>query len=106
LATSSLTTCRDSKDATSCIFNAGADAQINDPLGGALTTDEIRSRDFILFLTKAKFGISVANSLAGGYHRDESGGIRPVLELHDNTILKCYRVETEYSSSDGRSLTH
>jgi acetoin utilization deacetylase AcuC-like enzyme len=78
------------------LFNAGADPHINDPLGGALTTDEMRSRDFILFLTMKEFGIPVVTSLAGGYQRDESGGIRPVLELHDNTLIECHRVEREY----------
>ncbi|MEN9827220.1 MAG: hypothetical protein RI953_2965 [Pseudomonadota bacterium] len=87
------------------LFNAGADPHINDPLGGALTTDEMRSRDFILFLTMKEFGIPVATSLAGGYQRDDSGGIRPVLELHDNTLIECHRVENEYSSTAERSLT-
>jgi hypothetical protein len=43
-----------------------------------------------------KLGIPVATSLAGGYQRDENGGIKPVLEIHDNTLLECHRVLTEY----------
>jgi acetoin utilization deacetylase AcuC-like enzyme len=87
------------------LFNAGADPHINDPLGGALTTDEMRSRDFIFFLPMKEFGIPVVTSLAGGYQRDKSAGIRPVLELHDNTLIECHRVEREYSSTAERSLT-
>jgi acetoin utilization deacetylase AcuC-like enzyme len=78
------------------LFNAGADPHIDDPLGGVLTTDEMRSRDFILFLTMKEFGIPVATSLAGGYQRDEEGGIGPVLELHNNTLIECHRVQEEY----------
>ena len=78
------------------LFNAGADPHIDDPLGGVLTTDEMRSRDFILFLIMKEFGIPVATSLAGGYQRDSNGEISPVLELHNNTLIECHRVMTEY----------
>ena len=78
------------------IYNAGADPHIDDPLGGVLTTDEMRSRDFVLYLMMKNFGIPVATSLAGGYQRGEDGGIGPVLILHDNTLRECHRVTTEY----------
>jgi len=78
------------------LYNAGADPHVDDPLGGMLTTDHMRSRDFLLFLCMKKMGIPVATSLAGGYQRDEHGGIGPVLELHNNTLRECYRVLTEY----------
>ena len=78
------------------LYNAGADPHINDPLGGVLTTDQLRSRDFLLFLCMKKLGIPVATSLAGGYQRDENGSINPVLEIHDNTLRECHRVLTEY----------
>ncbi len=78
------------------LYNAGADPHINDPLGGVLTTDQLRSRDFLLFLCMKKLGIPVATSLAGGYQRDENGSIKPVLEIHDNTLRECHRVLTEY----------
>lgn len=78
------------------LYNAGADPHVDDPLGGMLTTDHMRSRDFLLFLCMKKMGIPVATSLAGGYQRDEDGGIGPVLELHNNTLRECYRVLKEY----------
>lgn len=78
------------------LYNAGADPHIDDPLGGVLTTDQLRSRDFLLFLCLKKMGIPVATSLAGGYQFDENGGIGPVLEIHNNTLRECYRVITEY----------
>jgi hypothetical protein len=43
-----------------------------------------------------EYGIPVATSLAGGYQRDADGGIGPVLELHNNTLIECHRVQTEY----------
>lgn len=84
------------KDCDLILYNAGADPHVNDPLGGVLTTDEMRSRDFVLFLMMKNFQIPVATSLAGGYQRDQNGNIRPVLDLHDNTLIECHRVDREY----------
>lgn len=71
------------------LYQAGADPHIDDPLGGWLTTLELFNRDKQVFRTLRKMGIPVAWNLAGGYQRDSSGGIRPVLDIHDNT-LKAY----------------
>lgn len=64
-------------------YQAGADPHVDDPYGGALTTEELKERDRIVF-TKAKdAGIPVVWNLAGGYQPD----ISKVLEIHDNTAL-------------------
>ena len=69
------------------IYNAGVDSHVDDPLGGYLTTEMLKTRDDGIFSIMSQFGIPVAVSLAGGYQKDESGSIRKVLELHDNTFL-------------------
>jgi acetoin utilization deacetylase AcuC-like enzyme len=68
------------------LYQAGAAPHIEDPLGGWLTTLQLFNRDKQVFKTLRKMGIPVAWNLAGGYQRDESGGIRPVLDIHDNTL--------------------
>ena len=87
---------QDLRDCDLIIYNAGADPHVDDPLGGELTTEEMRMRDFVLFLCMKKFAIPVVTSLAGGYQRDSQGSIQPVLELHNNTLKECYRVMREY----------
>lgn len=68
------------------IYQAGADSHIDDPLGGYLNTDQMLRRDQIVFETCRQLQLPVAWNLAGGYQRDEDGGIRPVLDLHNNTF--------------------
>lgn len=68
------------------LYQAGADPHVNDPLGGWMTTEEMRRRDEIVFREAAKIGLPVGWNLAGGYQKDESGTIRPVLDVHDNTM--------------------
>jgi acetoin utilization deacetylase AcuC-like enzyme len=68
------------------IYQAGADSHIDDPLGGYLNTDQMQRRDHIVFDTCRQMQLPVAWNLAGGYQRDPQGGIRPVLDLHDNTF--------------------
>jgi len=67
------------------LYQAGADAHINDPLGGFLTTDQLRERDRIVFKTAVEMGLPVAWNLAGGYQRP----IERVLEIHLNTARCC-----------------
>ena len=69
------------------LYQAGADPHINDPLGGWLTTEQLYRRDAIIFDHLRKMCIPVAWNLAGGYQRDAAGTIRPVLTIHDNTLL-------------------
>lgn len=79
-------------DCNLVLYQAGADAHIDDPLGGWLTTEELQKRDRLVFEGLAAIGVPVAWNLAGGYQRDKSGSIRPVLEIHDNTMKECVRV--------------
>lgn len=71
------------------LYQAGADQHIDDPLGGLFTTEELRNRDRRVFRYCAKHGIPIVWCLAGGYQRDASGGIAPVLEIHRNTMIEC-----------------
>lgn len=69
------------------LYQAGADPHIDDPLGGWLNTDQLYRRDRAVFDGLRRLGIPVAWNLAGGYQHDEEGGIRPVLDIHDNTLV-------------------
>ncbi len=69
------------------LYQAGADPHIDDPLGGWLTTDQLYRRDRAVFDGLCQLGIPVAWNLAGGYQRDAAGSIRPVLDIHDNTMV-------------------
>ena len=69
------------------LYQAGADPHIDDPLGGWLTSDQLYRRDRAVFDGLRRLGIPVAWNLAGGYQHDEEGGIRPVLDIHDNTLV-------------------
>lgn len=71
------------------LYQAGADPHINDPLGGLLTSAELRERDRIVFSECHRLGLPVAWNLAGGYQRDENGGIQPVLDIHNATMEEC-----------------
>jgi len=64
------------------IYNAGVDSHINDPLGGDLTTEQIKERDTIVLEILRQLNIPVAVSLAGGYQKDQQGRIEAVLHLH------------------------
>jgi acetoin utilization deacetylase AcuC-like enzyme len=74
------------------LYQAGADPHINDPLGGWLTTEQLRARDALVFETAHALGLPLVWNLAGGYQRDRNGGITPVLEIHRNTALEHRRV--------------
>lgn len=72
------------------LYQAGADPHVDDPLGGFLTTDQLLERDRRVFAAARARKLPVAWNLAGGYQRDASGGIRPVLDIHDNTLRACW----------------
>lgn len=74
------------------LYQAGADPHINDPLGGWLTTLQLRERDRMVFQSFAAQKIPVAWNLAGGYQRELDGSIPKVLEIHDNTLRACAEV--------------
>lgn len=71
------------------LYQAGADPHVDDPLGGWLTTEQLRKRDRIMFKTAKAMGLPCCFNLAGGYQRDDEGTIRPVLDIHDNTMREC-----------------
>jgi len=82
------------------LYQAGADPHENDPLGGDLTTEQMRKRDHLVFQFAKDKGIPIAWNLAGGYQQD----FEKVLELHENTLLACLEVfqSTSAGSSDPR----
>jgi acetoin utilization deacetylase AcuC-like enzyme len=71
------------------LYQAGADAHVDDPLGGWMTSEQLARRDRIVFATAAAIGLPVAWNLAGGYQLDASGGIAPVLAIHRETMRAC-----------------
>jgi acetoin utilization deacetylase AcuC-like enzyme len=80
------------------LYQAGADPHVDDPLGGFLTTNQLRERDKLVFELADLLGIPVAWNLAGGYQVDSGGGIQAVLDIHNNTILECAAVYVKNNS--------
>lgn len=66
------------------LYQAGADPHVDDPLGGCLTTEQMRKRDRQVF--ESFQGKPLVWNLAGGYQKDAAGSIEPVLALHRNTV--------------------
>jgi acetoin utilization deacetylase AcuC-like enzyme len=86
-------------DCAVVLFNAGVDPHVDDPLGGILTGPEMAERDRIVYRGLRQLGVPVVTMLAGGYQRDAGGGIRPVLDLHDQTLEACF---AEYHAHGSR----
>lgn len=84
------------------LYQAGADCHVADPLGGFLTTEDMRQRDRLIFSLALKHKVPLVWNLAGGYQRDARGGISPVLTLHRNTVREalaaCDRADRSGSS--------
>lgn len=74
------------------LYQAGADIHVNDPLGGRMSTKEMQQRDALVFELASKHRLPLVWCLAGGYQRDKSGGIEPVLALHRQTMFECLKV--------------
>lgn len=74
------------------IYQAGADPHIDDPLGGDMTSAEMRERDRFVLSKCREMQLAMAITLAGGYLRDVYGTIAPVLALHRATIEEAQRV--------------
>lgn len=72
-------------------FQAGADTHVDDPLGGLLTTEEMRERDRTLFGIARDLGIPVTWNLAGGYQTESDGSIPKVVALHLITFEEALR---------------
>jgi acetoin utilization deacetylase AcuC-like enzyme len=68
------------------IYQAGADAHCEDPLGGVLTNEQLMERDRRIFQIAKDLGVGIAWTLAGGYQKDRDGGISRVVEIHLNTF--------------------
>ena len=83
------------RDCDVILYQAGADPHVDDPLGGWLTTEQLRERDRRVFESAQRLGVPIAWNLAGGYQEPLS----KVLEIHDNTMRECERV---YGGQDGR----
>lgn len=77
------------------LYQAGADAHIDDPLGGFLTTNQMRERDLTVFKEAQTWNVPIVWNLAGGYQIElfPSGrtSIRKVLDLHDITMRQCLK---------------
>jgi acetoin utilization deacetylase AcuC-like enzyme len=67
------------------LYQAGADPHIDDPLGGWLTTAQLRERDRRVFTGCRAMGLPVAWNLAGGYQTP----LRKVIDIHDHTMIEC-----------------
>jgi acetoin utilization deacetylase AcuC-like enzyme len=74
------------------LYQAGADTHIDDPLGGLLTTEQMRERDRTLFSIARELAIPVTWNLAGGYQVERDGSIPRVVQLHLNTFEEALRV--------------
>jgi acetoin utilization deacetylase AcuC-like enzyme len=70
------------------LYQAGADPHIDDPLGGFLTTPELKERDRRVFTDLHARNIPVAWNLAGGYQQPLS----KVIAIHRNTYEVCSEV--------------
>jgi acetoin utilization deacetylase AcuC-like enzyme len=77
------------RDCDLVLYQAGADAHVDDPLGGFLTNEQLARRDAIVFREARRLGVPVAWNLAGGYQRGADGSIAPVLAIHEATARAC-----------------
>jgi acetoin utilization deacetylase AcuC-like enzyme len=68
------------------MYQAGADTHIDDPMGGLLTTDQMRERDRTMFCIARDLAIPLTWNLAGGYQIEADGSIPRVVLLHMNTF--------------------
>jgi acetoin utilization deacetylase AcuC-like enzyme len=75
-------------DCAVVIYQAGADPHMEDPFGGALTNEQLRERDRIVFTTLKRLGVPVAWNLAGGYQQP----LQKVLDIHNATMEECLKV--------------
>lgn len=76
------------------LYQAGADPHLDDPLGGILSTAQMRERDRMVF--EQLGGLPMVWNLAGGYQvvkgASEAERIEPVLALHRQTAKLHYEI--------------
>ena len=66
-------------------YQAGADPHVKDPLGGALSTEQMQLRDRAVFRFARSAGIPIVWNLAGGNQRP----VQKVIDLHVTTAQEC-----------------
>lgn len=76
---------RSMRECSVILYQAGADPHVNDPLGGWLDDAQLQRRDELVFRAARDLNVPIVWNLAGGYQRDEHGGIAPVLAIHAAT---------------------
>lgn len=76
------------KDCDFVMYQAGADPAKDDPFGGALTNNQLRERDRIVFSGLHGMKKPVTWNLSGGYQNP----IQKVLDIHNATIEECLKV--------------
>jgi len=79
------------KECDILLYQAGADCNVSDPLGGWLNDEQMRRRDRIVFEYCSRNNIPVVWNLAGGYQEK----FQNVLDLHNTTMEECLRVYGE-----------
>ncbi len=72
------------------LYQAGADVDVEDPLGGDLSTEQMLTPDRLVVHGARLAECPVAWNLAGGYQPPVS----KVLALHTQTMVECVRVWT------------
>lgn len=78
------------------LYQAGADVHVDDPLGGVLTTEQMRFRDVAVFRAAKSAGVPLAWNLAGGYQQP----LAKVLDLHTQTMQECANTYLGKRTSD------
>lgn len=81
------------------LYQAGADAHLWDPLGGWMTSGQMRRRDRAVFRWCRQNNVPVVWNLAGGYQED----FQNVLDLHHATLEECLAAysDTQVPAQDG-----
>jgi hypothetical protein len=82
---------RVASEADLVLYQAGADPHRDDPLGGSLSTAEIRRRDEIVFEAARAASVPLAWNLAGGYQEP----LQKVVELHVQTMGAALAVQRD-----------
>lgn len=75
------------EDCDIVFYQAGADPHVDDPYGGALTDEQLRERDRIVFTTLRKADIPIVWNLAGGYLPN----IQDTINIHTATLEEALR---------------
>jgi acetoin utilization deacetylase AcuC-like enzyme len=70
------------------MYQAGGDQHQDDPLGGFLTTAEMRERDRIVFAEAKALHVPVVWNLAGGYQKPHEC----IIEIHRHSMHACAEV--------------